>query len=349
MKIGLLSVQVPFVNGGAEELTLSLKHELVKRGFSTDIITIPFKWYPLESLKKSVNISDMVDISESSGIKIDKVISLKFPAYYIHHPNKSLWLLHQFRQIYDIYDNGDKSFYTTPDGSAYRDELMGRDKKVLSTFDKRFTISKNVSDRMLNYNGINSEVLYPPPPLFETFFNDKSEDFLFFPSRINSSKRQELVIKSLVHASKNVKVVFAGTSPDDTYVNSLKKMAVQLGVASQVVWLGEITHQEKIKYYSKCLGVVFTPQNEDLGYVTMESLLSGKPVITCTDSGGSLEFIRDNFNGSIVDPEPESLGRAISTMFSNKDRTKKLGLAGKDFYNSLSINWDTVIERLISE
>ena len=28
-----------------------------------------------------------------------------------------------------------------------------------------------------------------------------------------------------------------------------------------------------------------------MGYVTMESFLSKKPVITCSDSGGPLEFV----------------------------------------------------------
>ncbi len=39
------------------------------------------------------------------------MIALKFPAYYVNHHAKTIWLLHQFRQAYDLLDNG-QSFLT---------------------------------------------------------------------------------------------------------------------------------------------------------------------------------------------------------------------------------------------
>ena len=33
---------------------------------------------------------------------VDRVIALKFPAYYVQHEHKVLWLLHQFRQAYEL-------------------------------------------------------------------------------------------------------------------------------------------------------------------------------------------------------------------------------------------------------
>ena len=41
----------------------------------------------------------------------------------------------------------------------------------------------------------------------------------------------------------------------------------------------------------EALGVIFPPLDEDYGYVTLEAMLAAKPVITCTDSGGPLEFV----------------------------------------------------------
>ena len=39
--------------------------------------------------------------------------------------------------------------------------------------------------------------------------------------------------------------------------------------------------------------MVFAPFDEDFGYVTLESFLAHKPVITATDAGGPLEFVED--------------------------------------------------------
>ena len=69
-------------------------------------------------------------------------------------------------------------------------------------------------------------------------------------------------------------------------------MADKLGVSKKVKWLGFITEQEKIDLYAKARAVVYPPADEDYGYVTLEAMLSSKPVITCSDSGGTLEFVR---------------------------------------------------------
>ena len=57
--------------------------------------------------------------------------------------------------------------------------------------------------------------------------------------------------------------------------------------------------------------MVFVPQDEDYGYITLEAMLAAKPVITVTDAGGPLEFITDGSEGLITAPEPAPLARAM--------------------------------------
>ena len=78
----------------------------------------------------------------------------------------------------------------------------------------------------------------------------------------------------------------------------------------------------------------------------MESILSKKPIITCTDSGGSLEFIENGVNGYVVEPAPEKIGESINKIF-NEGSAKKMGEIGyKKFKNNFQ-SWDTVIKRLV--
>ena len=103
MKIAIATVQVPFIRGGAEILADSLQRELRARGFEADIVTIPFKWYPPERLLDCMMMARLTDLTEVNGQRIDRVIALKFPAYYVEHPDKVCWLLHQHRQAYDLF------------------------------------------------------------------------------------------------------------------------------------------------------------------------------------------------------------------------------------------------------
>ena len=46
-----------------------------------------------------------LDLSETVGVAVDRLIGLKFPAYLIPHPRKVIWLLHQHRQAYDLWQH----------------------------------------------------------------------------------------------------------------------------------------------------------------------------------------------------------------------------------------------------
>ena len=80
-KIAILHAQVPFVTGGAELMVNSLKANLISRGFEAEIIALPFKWYPENSLYDNMLAWRLLDLSESNGQKIDLVIGTKFPSY----------------------------------------------------------------------------------------------------------------------------------------------------------------------------------------------------------------------------------------------------------------------------
>src|SRR5215475_2455643 len=115
MRILIATAQVPFVRGGAEILAEGLMHALHAQGHAAEIVAMPFKWYPPERILEQVLACRLLDVSESGGDPIDRVIGLKFPAYLIPHPHKVLWLLHQFRTAYELWDNpfGDVRHYTS--------------------------------------------------------------------------------------------------------------------------------------------------------------------------------------------------------------------------------------------
>jgi hypothetical protein len=190
MRILIATVQVPFVRGGAEILAEGLLSALRAQGHDANIVAVPFKWYPPERVLEHMLACRLLDITESCGAPIDLVIGLKFPAYLLPHPNKVLWLVHQFRTAYDLWDHalGDLNRFAT--GAQVREAVRMVDQRLIPEAKGVFTISKNVSRRLWRYCGIESVPLYHPPAHPERFYTAAAEDYFFFPSRLAPLKRQ---------------------------------------------------------------------------------------------------------------------------------------------------------------
>ena len=94
--------QVPFVHGGAEVHVRELVRELRARGYLAELVSVPFKWYPKEEILPHAAAWRLLDLSESNGRPIDLVIASKFPTYFVRHPNKVAWLIHQYRAAYEL-------------------------------------------------------------------------------------------------------------------------------------------------------------------------------------------------------------------------------------------------------
>jgi len=336
------------VRGGAEILAEGLMHALRAQGHAAEIVAIPFKWYPPERILDQVLACRLLDVSESGGDSIDRVIGLKFPAYLIPHPHKVLWLLHQFRTAYELWDNPFGDLHHYPNGRQVRAAIQRLDQRLIPEAKAIFTISKNVSSRLWRYCGMDSVPLYHPPASAEQFYGAEAEEYLFYPSRLASLKRQALVLQALAATQRPVYVRFAGSADEPQYGEELEMLARKLDVQHRVEWFGQVTEEEKRALYAHALGVIFPPVDEDYGYVTLEAMLASKPLITCTDSGAPLEFVLNDATGLIVEPSPQAMARAMDRLWDDRDLARALGEAGRKRYDSLNISWVTVVERLVS-
>lgn len=348
MRIAVATVQVPFVYGGAEILSQGLVKALQSAGHDAEIVAIPFKWYPAERILDCMLSCRLIDLTESCGHAIDRIIALKFPAYLIAHPHKTLWLLHQHRSAYEQWDTSYSDLALQPQGSRVRNTIINADNKAFAESSAIFTISSNVSKRLKHFNRVESTPLYHPPLNTELFYTEDEGGYFFFPSRLTTVKRQELVLEALSHTKNPIRVLFAGKPDDLTHSERLLKMAKKLRVSKQAVFLGGISELDKRKYYAQALGIIFPPFDEDYGYVTLEAMLSGKPVITCSDSGGPREFVRHEETGLIAEPTATALATAMDTLWENRSWANALGKAGKDYYGSLNISWSYVVKELLA-
>ena len=320
----------------------TLTRQLILRGFDAELVQLPFDCFHLEGQVESAFSWRLLDLSESNGKKIDLVIATKFPTYMIQHKNKTLWLMHQHRIAYDLYDQkkyGGLKYQK--EGEKFRDIFRQADQQALSSFSQRYAISKNVAARLQKYNQLSAEPLYHPPALAGQYRSGDYGAYILSVGRLASIKRNELLIRALPFCDPGVRAKIAGSGQE---IRRLQKLAVVCGVADRVDFLGFVPDTDLLNLYTNAFAVFFAPIDEDYGYITLEAFLSKRPVVTCSDSGGVLEFVQDGNTGCVCNTSPESIAAAVNRLYQNKQLCRKLGENGHDLVKDF--NWGHVIDRL---
>jgi glycosyltransferase involved in cell wall biosynthesis len=341
MRIAVCAPQVPFVRGGAEIVSERLVDELRKRDHAAELVTIPFKWYPGERVLTQAFLWRLVDLEEADGAPINLVVATKFPSYVVRHPNKVVWLLHQFRQAYELDGTELGQFDESPEDRALRRAVHRLDKLALGEARKLFATSGNVAERLRRSTGLEAEVL-PHPPQELPYRCDEYGDFILSVGRIDRAKRVDLLIDAL-GADTSLRCVVAGEGPER---GRLEQLARERGLDGRATFAGRVSEQELADLYARCLAVYYAPVDEDFGMVPYEAFLAKKPVVTTTDAGGPLEVVGDRETGLVCEPTATAVAEACAWLRDHPDETRKWGQAGLRAAERLT--WDAAIDRLLA-
>ncbi len=347
MKIAITTVQMPFIDGGAEFLARNLKTELIRRGHEAEIVAIPFIDNPLQKIEDHIIASRLFDIEYSWAGKIDLCIGLKFPAYFIPHPNKVIWMLHQHRGAYDLFNTEYTNLKRDDSGLHTQQIIHDADCRYLREAREIYTISQTVSERLLRYNKIPSRPLYHPCPDMDKFYCGNDENYILMPSRVSRTKRQILALEAMCLTKTNIKLSLVGRADNDSEKQQLLAFINEHNLQDRVKYFDYVTQEEKFNLYANAKAVLFIPKDEDYGYITLEAMAASKAVITAMDSGGPLSFVQDEKTGEVVEPSPEEIAHAIDYLALSTHAAADMGRNAKKHLNELGITWDNVIKELI--
>jgi glycosyltransferase involved in cell wall biosynthesis len=341
VRIAVCAPQVPFTRGGAEIFAAKLVDELRGRGHETDLVTVPFKWYPGQRVLTQAFLWRLLDLEESDGRPIDLVVATKFPSYAVRHSNKVVWLLHQFRQAYELDGTELGQFDDTAADRATRRAVHRLDRVALGEARRVFATSRNVADRLYRSLGIQATVM-PHPPQELNYRCECYERFVLSVNRLDRAKRIDLLLEAAAR-EPGLEVVVAGDGPDR---ERLEDVARRNGLDGRARFVGRVDDEELASLYARCLAVFYAPVDEDFGMVPFEAFLAQKPVITTTDAGGPLEIVHDRRTGVVVSPDPEAVAQACTWLLEHPADAREWGRAGKAIADEVS--WDGAIERLLA-
>lgn len=327
----------PFVTGGSELFANKLTEQLNEAGHEAVLLTFPFRprKFQQEFLEQACRPWSSLDLTGMA----DVVIPMRFPTWLVTHPNKVVYLNHQLRVAYELFD--------TPNGppvnersSAARDYVREQDAE-LSRARKVFAVSQNVRQRLLRYNGIDSEVLYHSLPYEGLHYTGPFGDYVLSVGRLVAMKRFDLLIRAMAHTRSPIRCLIVGDGRERA---QLEALIAELGVEKQVQLLGWTSTAGLMGLYAGARAVYYAPVDEDYGLVTLEAFRSGKPVLTADDAGGVLEFVRDGVNGRVLPPDPVAFGEALDQLYWNATMARRMGMAGLDSVRQIS--WRECIRRL---
>ena len=224
-----------------------------------------------------------------------------------------MYLVHTIRVFYDmfceVFPNADGALQTQ------RSWIQQQDTEAISAIRHRFAIGQEVARRLQEFNGLDAEVMHPPLGV-EGFQTGPTGNYFFMPGRLHPWKRVDLVIRAVKASSKPLKLLIAGTGESE------KELKCLAGDDPRIVFLGRISDDELIHYYANALAIPFVPIREDYGYVTLEAFASGKPVVTCRDSGEPIHFVKHGETGLISATRRQTIFATPLKPFLNHPRAQ---------------------------
>lgn len=341
-RIAVVTSSPPMAEGGHMVIARELTRALRDAGHDAHILVTPQNRFGHQA--SAYLATWLTDVTSSEGHVIDQVISLRYPSYAVRHPRHVCWLNHTMREYYDLWDafSGTLSRKGKLKEQVRKRFTHAADRFLLGRVSRLFVQSRTVQQRIATWQSVNSTVLYPPAPHRDYRSGGYGPWFLFV-SRLTRLKRADLLIRALATPAANgVRLVIAGEGEERP---ELERLATELGVKPRVTFPGRLSDDELVNQLATCRAVCFPPFQEDYGFVTVEAFAAHRPVITCRDSGGPAELVKDGVNGCVCDPTPESLGRAMRRLLDEPVLAARMGEAA--FNEGSKLTWAETVRQLV--
>lgn len=346
LSILILASHVPFSRGGAELLIDKLKAALIELGHEVDVLSLPFSAEPKSQLISQMALWRSLSLDHVAGRTVDIVIATKFPTYFVQHPCKVVWLIHQHRQAYELVGTRYGDFSESDEDEAIRGAILKGDLKALAEAKSLYTISENVSKRLDSFLSLKSTPLLPPLPWKREFQEGIKGDYILSVGRLCSSKRTDLIIQALPSIAEGMRLKIVGLPDEPHYEEYLKSEIAKHHLSHRVEFLGSVSEEELMNLYANCFAVYYGPYDEDYGFVTYEAAASRKPIVSTNDSGYVCSVIKSSNSGVIVNPNPASIAEGFQKLM--EDTSFYDGIVKNTFSLEMPGSWVDVARELIS-
>ena len=109
---------------------------------------------------------------------------------------------------------------------------------------------------------------------------------------------------------------------------ALRARIAALGLGAQVTLRPSLEDAERRALLASARCVLYTPAREHFGYVPLEAMAAGRPVLA-VDDGGPTETVVDGETGFLRPANPAAFAEALRRLLTEADTADRLGRAGR--------------------
>jgi glycosyltransferase involved in cell wall biosynthesis len=146
---------------------------------------------------------------------------------------------------------------------------------------------------------------------------------------MNPVKRFDTVIESmaLIDVARRPRLVIVSNSVDAYECDYLMQLARRLGVVVECKKL--VSDDDLVQLYNRATATLFMSMLEPLGFVPMESMACGTPVIGVREAGVR-ETVVDGVTGALVERDPALIAGVLEHWLAAPDLVRRLGRQARE-------------------
>ena len=177
----------------------------------------------------------------------------------------------------------------------------------------------------VSYIGVDSEMFSP--------LNLERDNFVLSVGTCIPPKGYDFLIRSIANIPKDIRpeLVIVGNSSDELWVDYLKTLAEEKGVVLDLQTM--LTDEDLINLYNRAKLVVYAPYLEPFGYVPLEAMACGTPIVGVKE-GGLKETIKHNVTGLLTQRDEKDFANAIVELSQNEELWQKCSQNGLKYVES---------------
>jgi len=170
--------------------------------------------------------------------------------------------------------------------------------------------------------------------------------YLLTAGHLIQRKGIDIVVASLreaKHQGVGLHLVVAGDGPER---ENLIRQSRELGVADQVTFVGNQTHEQVLSLMKSCLAFVLASRAEGMPLVIAEAMACGKAVIA-SNVDGVPEIVQDGITGILVPPDdPKALAFGLVRLCTDAVFRETLSMRAKE-WACREYNWERIAGRYL--
>lgn len=177
----------------------------------------------------------------------------------------------------------------------------------------------------VSYIGVDNKKFVP--------LNLKRDNYVLSVGTCIPPKGYDFIIRSISKIPKDIRpeLVIVGNSSDELWVEYLKNLAQENGVDMDILTM--ISDDELINLYNKAKMVVYAPYLEPFGYIPLEAMACGTPVVGIKE-GGVRETVLHNKTGLLTQRDEKDFADAVIRLLKDDELWNRMSATGIKYIES---------------